>query len=243
MHPQPTIRAISFDADGTLWDFAAAMQRALASTLIELRRLVPGETTAALTATRLASIRDAVAEGLYDQRATMEEIRLAAFVRTLEYLEQPNPALAAHLTDFYLERRFADIELYPDVIPALDTLRASYRLGLLSNGNTYPERCGLGGYFDFVAFAQDYEVRKPDPRFYRAALARSHHTAATLIHVGDDLPNDVAGAQAAGIRAVWLNHDHRPNTTGIRPDAEIASLAELAGVIDRIRDWSGFAGG
>ena len=225
------IRAVSFDADGTLWDFEGARGRALKATLAELRHRLPGAATAALTTAQLTATRDAVAEGLYARGATMEAIRRAAFVRTLESLGLPDPTLAAHLTAYYLERRFADIELYPDVRPALAALRATHRLGLLSNGNTYPERCGLGGVFDFVVFAQDYGARKPDPRFYRAALAHAGLDSAALVHVGDSLPNDVAGAQAAGIRVVWLNRARRPNPTAVQPDAAITTLAELSATL------------
>jgi FMN hydrolase / 5-amino-6-(5-phospho-D-ribitylamino)uracil phosphatase len=214
-----------------MWDFDRVMQRALTRTLAELQRLLPGPATAALSTDRLIAVRDEVAEGLYGQGTTMEEIRLAAFARTLELLGRPDPPLAAHLTTFYLERRFADIELYPDVLPVLDVLNGTYRLGLLSNGNTYPERCGLAGYFDFTVFAQDHRARKPDLRFYRAALRHARLQAAALVHVGDSLTNDVAGAQAVGARAIWLNRHHLPNATAVRPDAEISSLSELAGVL------------
>jgi putative hydrolase of the HAD superfamily len=54
------------------------------------------------------------------------------------------------------------------------------------------------------------------------------------VHVGDSLEHDVAGAQAAGWKAVWLNRDGVPNGTGLRPDAEIASLHELDTVVDAL---------
>lgn len=228
-------RAISFDADGTLWDFNHVMRQALERTLTELQRLVAGSAASALTIDQLVATRDAVAAELYGRGKTMEEIRLAAFTRTLDLLGQEDPALAAHLTDYFLERRFGDIELYPDVLPALDMLRRSYRLGLLSNGNSYPERCGLAGYFDFAFFAQDHGVRKPDPQFYEAALRHMQIQSSSLVHMGDSLANDVASAQAVGIRAVWLNRHRRPNATPVRPDAEISSLCDLAQVLSGMR--------
>lgn len=231
----PMIHAISFDADGTLWDFERVMRQALARTLAELQRLLPGPATAGLTTHRLAATRDEVAAELYGQGKTMEAIRLAAFTRTLAPLSHADPALATHLTDYFLERRFNDIRLYPDVLPALDALRGSYRLGLLSNGNSYPERCGLAGYFDFAFFAQDHAVRKPDPRFYEAALRETRLDAATLVHVGDSLVNDVSGAEAVGIRTVWLNRHHRANKTQVRPGAEISSLGELGHILNDMR--------
>jgi len=44
------------------------------------------------------------------------------------------------------------------VLPTLSLLKDTYRLGLVTNGNTYPERCGLPGLFAFTIFAQDYQV-------------------------------------------------------------------------------------
>lgn len=144
---KPRPQVISFDADGTLWDFEKAMRASLAHTLAELQHIMPQavHVTATLTVDRLIAIRDEVADKMYGRGSTMEDIRLAAFVQVLESVGYPDREMAQHLTAFYLDRRFGDIALYPDVIPTLDQLRNRYRLGLVSNGNTYPERCGLAG--------------------------------------------------------------------------------------------------
>jgi len=48
------------------------------------------------------------------------------------------------------------------------------------------------------------------------------------VMVGDSLTNDVAGAQAAGLRAVWLNPSQARREAGAAaPDAEIRRLADL----------------
>ena len=223
------IAAVSFDADGTLWDFQRAMRRSLAHTLAELQRLLPDTQSLSLTVDQLVAVRNEVAEELSDR--SMEHIRFAAFTRTLERIGYPDVQLAHHLTSIYLARRFADIELYSDVLPALDELQSTYRLGLLSNGNTYPDRCSLPGRFDFVVFAQDYGVRKPDPRFYQIAIAQAGVEPNQLLHVGDSLVNDVAPAQTLGIRTVWLNRSGLRHDGPPRPDAEIRSLAQLARVL------------
>lgn len=229
------ICAISFDADGTLWDFDRVMRQAMERTLAELQRLVPGAAASALTVDQLVATRDEVAAELYGQGKTMEAIRLAAFTRTLDLLGRADTALATHLTDYFLEHRFSNIELYPDVLPALDALRGSYRLGLLSNGNSYPERCGLAGYFDFAFFAQDHGVRKPDPQFYEAALRHLQIPSSSLVHVGDSLANDVISARAVGIRTVWLNRCRLANTTQVCPTAEISSLGEIALILSKLQ--------
>ena len=60
------------------------------------------------------------------------------------------------------------------MLPTLSLLKDTYRLGLVTNGNTYPERCGLPGLFAFTIFAQDYQVQKPQPEFYERVLSETH---------------------------------------------------------------------
>ena len=79
--------------------------------------------------------------------------------------------------------------LYPDVLPTLSLLKDTSRLGLVTNGNTYSERCGLPGLFAFTIFAQDYQVPKPQPEFYERVLSETHTHPQEIIHVGDSLHN------------------------------------------------------
>ena len=221
------ITTISFDGDGTLWDFEKVMRDALQRTRDELCRLdsTLGE---ALTVESMIAVRNRVAGELKGRGTNLEVIRLEAFRRTLAGIGRPDEQLARHLNEVYLAHRFANIELFPDVNPALDALGARYRLGLLSNGNSYPDRCGLEGRFQFVVFAQDHGVEKPDPRIFAITLDRAGCTRGQLLHVGDSLQNDVFGAQRAGIAVVWLNRTGSPNTSAMQPDLEVRTLTDLA---------------
>jgi FMN hydrolase / 5-amino-6-(5-phospho-D-ribitylamino)uracil phosphatase len=217
---------ITFDADQTLVDFRSAMQTALQAVLAELRRRVPA--AAVLTPADLQATRMRVADEL-GRSARMEEIRGAAFARTLEELGQPDGALAAELTKLYLERRFGELRPYDDVLPALDALQTSCRLGLVSNGNSYPDKIGLAGYFRFVVFAHDRGLRKADPGFYEDVLSVARCDANELVHVGDSLENDVFPARAIGVRTVWLNR--AGGAKSAMDFAEIHSLAELPALL------------
>jgi HAD superfamily hydrolase (TIGR01549 family) len=217
---------ITFDADQTLVDFRAAMKVALDATLAQLRRRVPA--ASGLSRDDLQRTRDRVAEDL-GSTVRMEEIRGVAFQRTLEELGSGDPSLADELTRFYLEVRFREMRLYDDVVPALAALDG-YELGLVSNGNSYPERVGLASYFNFVIFAHDHGVAKPEAGFYEAVLSAAKCGAHELIHVGDSIENDVLAAQALGIRAVWLNRDRQQNIES-GAWAEIHSLVELPALL------------
>jgi putative hydrolase of the HAD superfamily len=224
------IRVISFDGDGTLWDFQRVMRHSLQCVLDELLN-IDSALASALDIEGMIKTRNMVAAELKGKITNLEAIRLEAFKRTLQDAGKPDDILASHLNRIYLTHRFGDVELFPDVLPALEPLRHKYRLGLLSNGNSYPERCGLEGVFDFVVFSQDHGVEKPDPELFNIALSKAGCSRSQFLHVGDSLINDVMGATGAGIPCVWLNRSQVTNTSGITVDYEIESLIELLEIV------------
>ena len=225
------IKAITFDADGTLWDFEKVMRRSLALTLRELETRDP-LAAADLDVDRMIKIRNRVAEALKGKVSNLEEVRLEAFKQTLKDIGRPDDALASHLNEFYLKHRFDDIELFGDALPTLESLRSRYKIGLVSNGNSYPERCGLDGVFHYIVFSQDYRVEKPDSRLFLIAAEKAGCTPHEMLHVGDSLKNDVIGAAGAGIKAVWLNRQHIKADPAIKVEYEISSLTELLDMLD-----------
>jgi HAD superfamily hydrolase (TIGR01662 family) len=99
-------------------------------------------------------------------------------------------------------------------------------------------RAGLEGVFTWVITSEDAGARKPSARFFAYALARCGCTADEVIFVGNQLNTDVAGANAAGIRSVWLageayrSDDDRPCDAS--PTHTIDNLADLPGLIGRL---------
>jgi putative hydrolase of the HAD superfamily len=78
---------------------------------------------------------------------------------------------------------------------------------------------------------------KPARAVFDAALELAGCGPEHALHVGDSPTNDVAGAAAAGIRAVLLERgEARPDAVpddhrAVAPVATIASLAELPGLL------------
>jgi FMN hydrolase / 5-amino-6-(5-phospho-D-ribitylamino)uracil phosphatase len=143
------------------------------------------------------------------------------------------------MNDVYLFHRFKNIELFPDVLRTLEKLRNAYDLGMLSNGNGYPERSGLGGIFQFVVFSQDHGYEKPDPHLFEIAATQAGCSPSRLVMIGDSLVNDVVGAQQAGWRGIWLNRDGHTCPDGIQPDAEINTLDDVPTVLERLSKHDG----
>ena len=80
------ITTISFDGDGTLWDFDKIMRHSLSLTLDELRRLKPETAVINLTVDKMIEIRNTVAGELKGRTINLEEIRFHAFRRTVEFV-------------------------------------------------------------------------------------------------------------------------------------------------------------
>ncbi len=228
------IKALSFDGDGTLWDFEKVMRHSLQHVLIELKDHVTREQSALLSIEKMIQIRNEVAQEYKGRIINLEDVRYKAFQRILKFFGVKNDELAHELNEIYLKHRFEDIELYEDVITALDALAGSYKIGLLSNGNNYPDRCGLEGYFSFVIFSQDHGVEKPDRRLFDIALEKAACNPDELMHIGDSLESDIKGAKDSGILSVLLNRDSVRSRGTIEPDYEIDSLECLIPILNSI---------
>ncbi|MFY1674802.1 HAD family hydrolase [Plantactinospora sp. WMMB334] len=223
------IRAVVFDADETLLDLRTAVTGGLVAVLAELRRLTPAARD--VTLAEIESDWDAV----FADHATepVTAIRRAALARSLARVGLT--AALEPITELYFARRFALTRPFDDTLPALGVLRRSYTLGFATNGNSRAERCGLAAEFAFEIYAHLGGVpKKPDPEFYAAVLAAAGMPPSSVVHVGDSPEKDVRAAQAAGLHAVWLNRTGLARPAGLRPDAEIRTLAELPAVLD---DW------
>jgi putative hydrolase of the HAD superfamily len=103
-------------------------------------------------------------------------------------------------------------EAYPDAAPALAELgERGLRRVVVSNWDcSLPEvleRVGLLELVDAVVTSAVVGASKPDPRIFEAALTAAGCSAAEALHIGDSPGADVAGAQAAGIRALLIDRD------------------------------------
>ncbi len=134
--------------------------------------------------------------------------------------------------------------LFPHVPETLDRLKHDgYAIGLVSNtGRTWgrylrpvQDRLGIGRYFDARVFSDEVGVRKPRPEIFRTALEALKLPPEEVFHVGDDVGADIAGAKAAGMRAVWFDTGRWPDADALHADAEIHDHAELCEVLRRWR--------
>jgi len=109
--------------------------------------------------------------------------------------------------------RFATADAWtaaPGAAHALAKLRAEgRRLAVASNFDHRLEGIlqdlDLLAFFELVWTPAEAGAAKPDPAFFRGALARLGAAAAHAAHVGDDAEQDAAAARRAGLRTVVVD--------------------------------------
>jgi putative hydrolase of the HAD superfamily len=112
-------------------------------------------------------------------------------------------------------------------------LSTRYRLALLTNNPYGAEVLAAHGLhtdvFETVVIV-DPEFRKPHPRAFTPLVEALQLPPAEIAYVGDTPFNDVEGALAAGLHAVWLDRWHDawtppPGVTRIHSLSELLTLA------------------
>jgi FMN phosphatase YigB (HAD superfamily) len=228
---RPTTGVVSFDLDGTLWDFAPMMDGALAAAIVSLERHHP-ELAGKLTVADLHRHRELVAREMH---GTLEELRRESMRRALRAVGSDAPELAEWLADELLAARARVVGVHSDVEPVVKELVArGHVVGAITNGNFPFERLPLARRFEFVVHAEDVGEMKPAAAPFARAVELTGRGVAGWVHVGDEIVTDVAGAQAYGMIAVWLNRSRDQAPPGVVPDAEIASLHDLPDVVERL---------
>jgi len=138
--------------------------------------------------------------------------------------------------------RFAEprtFVLFPGAVELLERLHGKrLAVGIVSNwSQRLPgilSGLGLAERVDFVLASAIERVEKPDLEMFARACARAGAEPSRALHAGDDPKKDVAGALAAGLSAVRVDHAGGPGA-GKRSDP--ATGAPIVGSLWELSDW------
>ena len=224
------VRAIAFDLDNTLWDVEPVLTRAEALLAAWLQRHCP-RITERLSGEDMRRAREqlALAEPHNAHDVTyLRKTTLARHAREHGYDE----SIAHDAFEAFLAAR-NEVEVFPDVAPALARLRRRYALASLSNGNADLGRIGLLHVFAVSLNARQIGAAKPERRCFEQLARELALGAGEIAHVGDDPRLDVAAARTAGLVTVWMNRRSRAWPAGLAAaDLVVSDCAELAAALD-----------
>ncbi len=141
-----------------------------------------------------------------------------------------------------LMARYNDLERFADVEPGLKMLEeAGHAMVVFSNGTprmleALMDAAELRPYFRGFVSVDEVKVYKPSPRVYRHVAWRLGRPIGEVRLVSSN-PFDDIGAEAAGMRAAWVDRSGGLfDTLGSPPEIVVGTLTELADALGAGRE-------
>ena len=222
------MKLICFDLDDTLWDFKSCLLRAEQALHSWLADQYP-DFAGQHDMTSLRERRRRLLEERSELRHDIGRVRWLAMKHAAEasgYSDTDSRRLAhAAFKNFMVHRN--NVELFDDVMPALQTLRQQYKLCSLTNGNADLNQIGMADLFHHNLSAEAVGAAKPSAKMFHEACRLTNVHPSEAVHIGDDPDHDVMAARDAGMKSIWINRKQTAWPHAARADGEIQSLAEL----------------
>jgi putative hydrolase of the HAD superfamily len=220
-----SIRTITLDLDDTLWEIHPVIRRAEQRLFEWLGENFP-RITQMYTPLDLREVRSEIVIEFADRAHDLTFLRQSVLERV--------GVAAGYGTDF-VDDAFEvfdavrnDVDIFPEVIPALEALGERFKLIAVTNGNANLESIGIRHLFDNVVTAAMAGAAKPAPEVFDMAVQAGGASKQETLHVGDHPLYDVDGARAAGLRTVWVNRSASvwPDEFAA-PEIEVTHIGEL----------------
>ena len=236
------IRGLFFDLDGTLSDYFGGAESALDIVWDEIAgRLAPHDKNDFLRSYwhNFDEMERMARRGeLTTVEASSRRGRFAGVLRDLGLAQ--DDGLIAEMSDLYTRGRLRSAKLFPGVGETLASLRESYVITVVTEGNGRLQReqienLGLERLLHNVVVSQEAGLHKPDPALYSHALATAGLNPAQSVMVGDRIDWDLIPAKSLGMRTVFFTQNNRyvflKEETGFEPDWEIEAFPKLLEIL------------
>lgn len=223
MDSPPALKALVFDAYGTLFD--------VHSVVAECEALFPGKGASLSQLWRGKQLEYTWLRSLMGRYADFSAITRAALMTACNMLRlELSEAAARRLMDAYLV-----LKAFPDVMDTLTQLHGR-KLAILSNGspamlNAVVRHARLDQLLDAVLSVDALRIFKPHPSVYAYAAEWLQAPAGAIGFVSSNFW-DVAGATSFGFRTFWINRTGAaPDDLGYQPVAVLSQLTDLPALL------------
>ncbi|MEC5343758.1 5-amino-6-(5-phospho-D-ribitylamino)uracil phosphatase YigB [Brenneria populi] len=233
--PLGPIRAVTFDLDDTLYDNSEVIRRTKQESIHFLQRYHPAlkdfqETDLQRLRDELRAREPEIYHDVTEWRR--RAVELAMINAGLNAGEAVRGSMAAMENVAYWRNQ---ITIPEETHRTLSALAERAPLAAITNGNADPHRFGLERYFAFVLRAGPDGRSKPFADLYHLAAEKLNLPLSQILHVGDDLTTDVAGAVRCGMQACWINLREgclmHSDDARLLPHIEISRLASLTALL------------
>jgi len=241
----PKIKAIGFDLFNTLLTIEpSALEDALGRLIVNLSMNgLPVAKESFKESYRESAVRF-IHETRLDGKETHNRFWISDALKSHGYEVVPDDSRISAGVEAYFSTFRGRCSLIPGTIETLKALKASYRLGLLSNFTHPPAireiitALGLVPHFDTLLISGELGYRKPHPLVFTQLTQELGVERDQILYVGDDPEADIMGAKQAGIRPVWCTHVRDNNLPSAQGIAGL-SVQDPGEEVARISDWPG----
>lgn len=243
------LKALFLDLDETLCDTTKANQQAKHLMAVHVESLFANDIDGELFA-------DKYVTGIYRQWTEAERARYMPIIeqhseeqfriqliRDLlaeQSVSDVSDDTAQTLQNKFDSDRLEAFDFYPGIVEFLAQARQLFTLVVITNGPEFSqvpkvEQIKLAEHVDHIIIGGQEPEEKPAPSIFYKALKLAKCEAHEVIHVGDSLGADIAGALNCGITSVWIQHQQPLDAElGINPDHTILHPSEIPSLINKI---------
>ena len=213
------IRALVFDAYGTLFDVHSVQARCEA--------FWPGKGAQLSQTWRAKQLEYTWQRSLMGRYAPFSQVTGEALSYACELLKLKIGEQEAQA----LMNEYLNLAPYPEVPAALGKLQG-HRLAILTNGSPdmigpLVKNRGLAATFDAVLSVDELKIYKPAPAVYALAVNKLQTPKEEIGFVSSNCW-DALGAKSFGFTAYWINRSGAPvDRMGMDLDSVISSLTDL----------------
>src|SRR5882672_3065639 len=215
----PPVRALVFDAYGTLFDPFSVRTRA--------EELFPGNGTALSQLWRAKQLEYSWLRTLMGRYENFWKITEDALIFSCRALKL---SCAEHQRK-QLMQVYLTLPAFPEVKSALEKL-SPMPLSILSNGTlemltAVVAASGTAHFFQHIFSVDSLRIYKPRPEVYQHAATSLGIPKESIGFVSSNFW-DIAGATMFGFQTYWLNRNSSiPDELGVTPSVVLGNLAEL----------------
>lgn len=228
------IKVISFDLDDTLWAVQPVIDEANRRLYTWYQQHAP-RFTERFSLNDFSELQQQAHQHYPEHAYSVTKVRqnmIHLGLTEAGYEGEERATLAEQSFAVFLAAR-NEVSFFEHALTMIETLHPDYQLGALTNGNADINRVGLDRYFDFAIHADHIGIGKPDSRMFKALLDLTDTSPAEVLHVGDSLEHDVAGAKQSGVHSLWVNLNNQPVGTALKADIEVSCLSDIPAAVER----------
>jgi len=154
-----------------------------------------------------------------------------------------DPDTAQQLQEDFDFNRLEAFTFYPGIKAFLTEAGKHFTLVVITNGPEYSQipkldKINMAARVDHIIIGGQEPEQKPAVSIFQKAMKLAKCEAHEVIHVGDSLTSDIAGAFNSGITSLWIQHQQPLDAEiGIKPDYSVAHPSEIPALIKKLHPY------